>query len=79
MPRGTAKDPRDSRSTRTSSALQYAFSEEANNLALFRLTGPAPPGANRMLVSAVERKCVLAASHAIAARQGFTVETIPVD
>ena len=77
--RGRAKDPRDSRSTRTSSALQHAFSEEANSLALFGLTGRAPPGAKRMLVSAVERKCVVAASHAIAARQGFTVETIPVD
>ena len=52
---------------------------EANNLALFGLTGRAPPGANRILVSAVEHKCVLAASRAIAARQGFIVETIPVD
>ena len=52
---------------------------EANNLALFGLAGRAPPGANRILVSAVEHKCVLAASRAIAAREGFAVQTIPVD
>ena len=52
---------------------------EANNLALFGLAGRAPPGANRILVSAVEHKCVLAASRAIAAREGFAVEAIPVD
>ena len=52
---------------------------EANNLALFGLAGRAPPGAKRILVSAIEHKCVLAASRAIAERKGFTVETIRVD
>ena len=52
---------------------------EANNLALFGLAGRAPRGANRILVSEVEHKCVLAASRAIAVRDGFAVETIPVD
>lgn len=52
---------------------------EANNLALFGLTGHASPGSHRILVSAIEHKCVLAASRAIADRKDFTVETIPVD
>ncbi len=52
---------------------------EANNLALFGLARRAPPGRNRILVSAIEHKCVLAASRALAAREGFIVETIPVD
>ena len=51
---------------------------EANNLALFGLARRAPHGCNRILVSAVEHKCVLAASRALAARDGFTIETIPV-
>lgn len=52
---------------------------ESNNLALFGLARRAPPGRNRILVSAIEHKCVLAASRALAAREGFVVETIPVD
>lgn len=52
---------------------------EANNLALFGLTGATPPASYRILVSAIEHKCVLAASREIAAGMGFTVETIPVD
>lgn len=52
---------------------------EANNLALFGIAHRAPPGANRILVSAVEHKCVLAASRAIAEREGLVIETIPVD
>ena len=52
---------------------------EANNLALFGLAGRAPRAPNRILVSAVEHKCILAASRAIAEREGFTVETISVD
>ena len=52
---------------------------EANNLALFGLARRAPAGRNRILVSAIEHKCVLAASRALAAREGFVVETIPVD
>ena len=52
---------------------------EANNLALFGMAGRAPPGSRRILVSAIEHKCVLAASRAIAERSGFSVEIIPVD
>ena len=52
---------------------------ESNNLALLGLARRAPPGRNRILVSAIEHKCVLAAARALAAREGFTVETIPVD
>lgn len=52
---------------------------EANNLALFGLARRALPGRNRILVSAVEHKCVHAVSQALAAREGFTVETIRVD
>ena len=52
---------------------------EANNLALFGLTGHAPSGPHRILVSAIEHKCILAASRAIAARKGFKIEMIPVD
>ena len=52
---------------------------EANNLALFGLAGRAPKEAKRILVSAVEHKCVLAAARAIAEREGLTVVTIPVD
>lgn len=52
---------------------------EANNLALFGLVDRAPPTLNRILVSAIEHKCVLAASDAIAERRGLTVETISVD
>ena len=35
---------------------------ESNNLALFGLARRAPPGRNRILVSAIEHKCVLAAA-----------------
>ncbi|MCY4654702.1 MAG: cysteine desulfurase family protein [Dehalococcoidia bacterium] len=52
---------------------------EANNMALFGLAHRAPPKRNRILVSAVEHKCVLAAAHALSEREGFIVETIPVD
>lgn len=52
---------------------------EANNLALFGLARRAPPGRNLILVSAVEHKCVLAAARVLSAREGFAVETIPVD
>ena len=52
---------------------------EANNLALFGLARRASPGRNRILVSAVEHKCILAAAHALATREGFIVETIPVN
>ena len=52
---------------------------EANNLALLGLARRAPPSRRRILVSAIEHKCVLVAARALAEREGFTVETIPVD
>lgn len=52
---------------------------EANNLALLGLARRAPPGRRRILTSAVEHKCVLAATRALAERDGFSVETVPVD
>ena len=52
---------------------------EANNLALFGLARRAPEGRRRILVSAIEHKCVLAAARALAERDGFIVEIIPVD
>ena len=52
---------------------------EANNLALLGLARRAAPGRKRILVSAVEHKCVLAAARTLSAREGFVVEVIPVD
>ena len=52
---------------------------EANNLALLGLARRAPAGRRRILVSAIEHKCVLAAARALSAREGFTVETFPVN
>ena len=52
---------------------------EANKLALFDLARRAPPSRRRILVSAIEHKCVLAAARALEAHEGFTVDTIPVD
>ena len=52
---------------------------EANNLALFGLAIGAPPSRNRLLVSAIEHKCVLAAARALAERHGLVVETLAVD
>ena len=52
---------------------------EANNLALFGLARRAPESRRRILVSAIEHKCVVAAARALEEREGFTVETIPVD
>ena len=51
---------------------------EANNLALFGLAGRAPSSRNRILVSAIEHKCVLAAARALAEQKGFVIERIPV-
>ena len=51
---------------------------EANNLALFGLAGRAPLGRNRIFVSAIEHKCVLATTQAIAEQKGFVIESIPV-
>ncbi len=52
---------------------------EANNLALLGLARRAPAEQRRILVSAIEHKCVLTAARSLAEREGFTVETIPVD
>ena len=52
---------------------------EANNLALFGLARRAPESRRKILVSAIEHKCVLAAARALEEREGFTIETIPVD
>ena len=52
---------------------------EANNLALFGLARRAPPSRRRILVSAIEHKCVLAAARALEEREGFTVEMVAVD
>lgn len=52
---------------------------EANNLALLGLARRAPAGRRRILTSAVEHKCVLAAARALQEHEGFTVETIPAD
>ena len=52
---------------------------EANNLALLGIARNAPPNRRRILVSAIEHKCVLASARALQYREGFTVEVIPVD
>ena len=52
---------------------------EANNLALLGLARRAPGGRRRILVSAIEHKCVLGAARALSVREGITVETIAVD
>ena len=52
---------------------------EANNLALLGLARRASARRRRILISAIEHKCVLAAARALAEREGFIVETIPVD
>ena len=52
---------------------------ESNNLALLGLARRAPAGRQRILVTAIEHKCVLAAARRLSVREGFTVETVPVD
>ncbi len=52
---------------------------EANNLALFGLARRAPESRRKILVSAIEHKCVLAAANALREHDGFNIETIPVD
>ena len=52
---------------------------EANNLALFGIARRALQSRRRILVSAIEHKCVLAAAHALQEREGFSVGLIPVD
>ena len=50
---------------------------EANNLAVLGMARASPPERKRIVVSAIEHKCVLAAARA-AAEEGFEVITIPV-
>ena len=52
---------------------------EANNLALFGLGRRGPEKRRRILVSAIEHKCVLSAARELQQREGFTVVHIPVD
>ena len=52
---------------------------ESNNLALLGLARRAPEGRRRILVSAIEHKCVLAAARALAEREAFEVGIIPVN
>lgn len=52
---------------------------EANNLALLGLARRASSKRRRVLVSAIEHKCVLAAARSLEEREGFTVDVIPVD
>ena len=51
---------------------------EANNLALLGLARRAPESRRKILVSAIEHKCVLAAAKTLEEHEGFTIETIPV-
>lgn len=50
---------------------------EANNLAVLGIARAAPRERRRIVVSAIEHKCVLAAARA-AAEEGFEVRTVPV-
>lgn len=53
---------------------------ESNNMALLGLGRRVQPnGRRRILVSAIEHKCVLASAQALEEQYGFTVEQIPVD
>jgi cysteine desulfurase len=50
---------------------------EANNLAILGLAERAPQNRRRMLVSAIEHKCVLASASAATRRYGLALELIP--
>ena len=50
---------------------------EANNLAVLGIARASPPERRRIVVSAIEHKCVLAAARA-AAEEGFEITTVPV-
>ena len=52
---------------------------EANNLALLGLARHVPNSRRRMLISAIEHKCVLGAAKVLSSNEGYTVETISVD
>ncbi len=51
---------------------------EANNLAVLGIARASPPARKRIVVSAIEHKCILAAARA-AADEGFEIITVPVD
>ena len=52
---------------------------ESNNLVLLGLARRADSNRRRILVSAIEHKCVLAAARSLAEHERFAVEIIPVD
>ncbi len=52
---------------------------ESNNLALLGLARHTKSNRRRILVSAIEHKCVLAAARSLAEREGFAMEIVPVD
>ena len=52
---------------------------EANNLAVLGLARHDPKGRRRILVSAIEHKCILGAAKVLSSNEGFTVEKISVD
>ena len=52
---------------------------ESNNMALLGLGRRAPTDRRRILVSAIEHKCVLEAARALEEREGFVIDVIPVD
>jgi cysteine desulfurase len=52
---------------------------EANNLAILGLATRAPSSRRRILVSAIEHKCVLASARIAAIRYGLRLETIPAN
>ena len=52
---------------------------EANNLALIGLARGAHNKHRRILASAIEHKCVLAAARALEEREKFAIELVPVD
>lgn len=52
---------------------------EANNLAILGLARHTANSRRRILVSAIEHKCVLGAARELSSNEGFTIETISVD
>jgi cysteine desulfurase len=52
---------------------------ESNNLALLGIGRRAPPERQRLLVSTIEHKSVLAAARSLGEREGLAVEIVPVD
>ena len=54
---------------------------EANNLALLGLARglTEKTGRNRVLISAIEHKCILSTARVLSKKEGFAIETIPVD